>query len=100
MATRTSAGRGTRRFRKLSADLRMQRRPCCFCHQPIDYTLRYPHPASFSVEHIKGWADHPELREDPANLDAAHKACNESNGKRTPSELTATPTLGARSRTW
>lgn len=88
-------GRTTRNFRRLSANLRGQRRPCCICAQPIDYTLRWPHPQSFSVQHVKDWHSHPELREDPANLDAAHLLCNTSKGRRD-----AKPSLGATSRRW
>ncbi len=25
--------------------------PCCFCGQPIDLSLPYPHPMSFTVDH-------------------------------------------------
>lgn len=25
--------------------------PCCFCGEPIDLTLKYPHPMSFTVDH-------------------------------------------------
>lgn len=90
-----TAGRSTRRFRALSRNLKAQRRPCCRCRQPIDYSLAWPDPSSFSVEHIKSWHDHPELREDPANLDAAHLSCNSSKGKGE-----GKPTLGTTSRDW
>lgn len=89
-----SRGRSTARFRRLAANLRMQRRPCCICHQPIDYNAKWPDPDSFSVEHIKGWATHPELREDPSNLDAAHLRCNTSK------QAKKKPGLGQTSRNW
>jgi len=89
------AGRGTRRYRQLRANLRLQRRPCCICHQPIDYTLDYPDPDSFSVEHVHDWATHPHLREDPTNLDAAHLRCNTTQGRHRPR-----PGIGATSRDW
>lgn len=73
----------------------MRRRPCCICSQPIDYTLDYPHPQSFSVQHIKAWHTHPELREDPSNLDAAHLSCNSSEGQSGPK-----PALGSVSESW
>lgn len=72
--------RGSRRQKQLAANLRRQCRPCCICRQPIDYTLQWPDPDSFSVEHIRPWSDHPHLREDPSNLDAAHLRCNSSKG--------------------
>lgn len=90
----TTAGRSSRRFRALSAELRRQRRPCCICRQPIDYTLEHPDRASFSVQHIKSWKDYPELREDPTNLDAAHLSCNSSGKDGTGSGL------GTPSRRW
>lgn len=76
-----NAGRRGKRWQRLKANVRMRRRPCCICGQPIDYTLMHPDPGSFSVEHIKSWHDYPHLREDPANLDSAHLGCNGSKGK-------------------
>lgn len=47
---------------------------CCFCGQPIDITLKYPHPMSFTVDHITptsrgGCDDYDQLR-------PAHASCN------------------------
>jgi 5-methylcytosine-specific restriction endonuclease McrA len=75
-------GRRTRRWNRLRANLRAAHRPCCICHQPIDYSLRWPDPQSFTVQHLKPWSRNPELREDPGNLDAAHFKCNTSLGDR------------------
>ena len=93
--TAKGAGRTSRSFRRLAANLRAQRRPCCRCGQPIDYTLDRTHPDSFTIEHIKSWRDHPHLREDPANLDAAHRRCNSSKGSGD-----GKPGLGSTSRAW
>lgn len=93
-------GRSTRRFRRLAANLRAQRRPCCVCRQPIDYQLQWPDPGSFPVEHLKPWSTHPHLREDPANLDAAHLGCNSSRGQRTRQQANLDRDLGQRSRDW
>jgi hypothetical protein len=91
-----NAGRGGRRWRRLVANLKMQRRPCCRCRQPIDYTLRWPDPQSFSTDHYPhSLSSHPHLAEDPANLDAAHLVCNQSAGSDAPK-----PTIGAVSRAW
>lgn len=56
-----------------AARLRKLQRPCCLCHQPIDYALHSPDPMSFSAHH---------LTEDKAGpIDAAHRVCNERAGK-------------------
>lgn len=91
--------RGSRRQKRLAANLRAQRRPCCICRQPIDYSLQWPHPDSFSVEHILPWSTHPHLREDPSNLDAAHYSCNSSKGDGVRSTR-LTGQLGDVSRQW
>lgn len=47
---------------------------CHICGNPIDYTLTYPHPESFVIDHVvpiaKGGSD--ELH----NKKAAHAGCN------------------------
>lgn len=89
-----NAGRRGSRWNRLKANQRAKRLPCCLCGQPIDYTLEWPDPGSFSVQHKQDWHRHPELREDPANLDSAHLGCNSSAGQ------DGKPTLGATSETW
>ena len=48
---------------------------CALCGQPVDMSLRYPHPMSKTVDHIIPIArgGHPS---DLANLQLAHLACN------------------------
>lgn len=76
--------------------VRARRSPCCRCGQPIDYSLAYPHPESFSVDHYPHpLATHPHLAEDPSNLAAAHLRCNQAAGDRRP-----LPDLGATSEEW
>lgn len=78
-----NAGRRGARWEKLKANLRLQHRPCCRCGQPIDYTLRYPHPDSYSVDHYPHpLSTHPHLAEEPTNLAAAHLHCNQEAGGR------------------
>ena len=88
------AGRSGRRWTRLKAEQRAKRLPCCLCSQPIDYSLQSPDPGSFTVQHIKDWHTHPELREDPANLASAHLGCNSSAGK------SGKAALGATSEAW
>lgn len=54
--------------------------PCSICGQPINYQLRYPNPASCTVQHIKSRFLFPELTWDPANWAPAHLDCNQSAG--------------------
>lgn len=85
----------TRRERANADNLKSQRRqPCARCGQRIDYTLPPDQPQAFNAGHIKAWADHPELREDPANLQPEHAACGKSAHK------TEGPGLGRTSRQW
>lgn len=48
--------------------------PCIWCRQPIDLTLKYPDPMSFTAEHFiptsKGGTD------DLDNIVPAHSRCN------------------------
>ena len=63
-------------LRRVRADGARHHKPCCLCGGEIDYTLRYPHPMSCSVEHTKQRAFHPELTWDPSNWSPAHLQCN------------------------
>lgn len=92
--------RSSRRFKKLAANLRAQQHPCYLCGHPIDYQLEWPDPGSFSVEHIKPWSTHPELREDPTNLAAAHLGCNTAKGNSVRVQTRLDQQLGERSRAW
>lgn len=84
------------RWRRLKAEVRLRRGPCCRCGQRIDYALAYPDPDSFSVDHYPHpYSTHPHLAEDPGNLAPAHLRCNQTAGDR-PGE----PGLGSPSETW
>lgn len=75
------AGRSTRRWKKLAATQRAKHEACCYCHQPIDYTLPSRHRWSFTVAHWLPVATHPHLAEDPTNIrGSAHRACNSEAG--------------------
>lgn len=74
-----------RAFRKLQTTLRReQRQPCWLCDQPIDYTLRYPHPESFSADHVVPVEARPDLALVYSNLRQAHLSCNKERGARLP----------------
>lgn len=70
----------TRRWRDIANNQRAKRLPCFLCGQPIDYDLHWPHPASFSADHVKPYAHHPELRTDPGNVVSTHLLCNQVKG--------------------
>ena len=91
-----NAGRRGSRWTRLKAEVKARREPCIRCGQPIDYSLTYPDPHSFSVDHYPHpRITHPHLAEDPSNLHAAHLRCNHSAGDRG-----TTPTIGTTSRDW
>ena len=72
----------TWRWRLLTQQLRARADNCGICGQPIDYTLHWPHPHSFSADHIHPASTHPHLALDPTNTRAAHLHCNTSRGAR------------------
>lgn len=84
-----NTGRSGRRWQTLARQVRATESHCYRCGQPIDWSIPYwadPNRVvnmdAGTVEHIKSWADHPHLREDPANLAASHVRCNLQAGKR------------------
>jgi 5-methylcytosine-specific restriction endonuclease McrA len=48
--------------------------PCCFCHQPIDLSVRYPAPDAFVVDHSVPTSHGG--RDDYDLLRPAHNRCN------------------------
>jgi hypothetical protein len=54
--------------------------PCTICTEPIDYQLTYPHPLSWSLEHLIKVSERPELLLDKNNWGSAHFSCNSMNG--------------------
>lgn len=80
MADPKYAGRSSAAYRKARAELKAARHPCYHDGQPIDYSLVWPDPGSFSVDHLLSKRDHPELADDPANMVASHLRCNQSKG--------------------
>lgn len=69
----------TRRERQNADNLKAARlQPCARCGQDIDYNADPGDPNGFNAGHIRSWRDHPELREDPSNLQPEHERCNKS----------------------
>ena len=50
------------------------------CSEPINYSLTYPHPKSWSLEHTVSVKEHPELLMDRGNWASAHFDCNSVKG--------------------
>lgn len=73
-----NAGRRGGRWLKLKAEVRARQAKCCRCGMTIDYSLVWPDPDSFSVDHYPyPRTTHPHLAEDPGNLAASHLRCNQ-----------------------
>lgn len=88
---------GSRRT-KLRNRVRAMGLPCALCGQPIDYSLPPGDPMSFELDEIvpvsKGGSPY-----DSANVQPAHRICNQRRGNRTgydPPPPAALP----RSREW
>lgn len=76
-----TAGRSTRSFKRMRAELRSRRLPCVYCGQPIAYDGHTNAPLSFTLAHALPVSTHPELAEAWSNvLGAAHRSCNSSAG--------------------
>ena len=93
--------RDSRIWRTLAAQVRARDKaagtPCRICGQPIKWDAHDPNADDApSVDHIRSWRDHPDLRLDPTNLATVHQACNRAKGAR-PQAL---PSIGNQSRQW
>lgn len=92
----------SRRYKKLKTEFRATcqavNSPCWLpdCQRPIDYSLKSPHPDSFSVDHAIPVAERPDLAEDPANFRPAHLDCNKRRGTNAPNATD----LGLPSEAW
>lgn len=54
---------------------------CAICGKPVDFSLKYPHPLSPTIDHIIPLAKggHPS---DISNLQLAHRCCNRQKSDR------------------
>ena len=87
------AGRSTATRDQHRAIIRRGEPPCALCGQPIDYTLLYPDPLSYVVDHIEPLGPSP-TPERIAELDVitnkqpAHNTCNRAKWDKTEAEPT------------
>jgi hypothetical protein len=49
---------------------------CWLCGEPIDYRLRFPHPRSWSLDHVIAVTENAALALNPGNFRSAHLDCN------------------------
>lgn len=87
-----------RRYKRIKAQFRQhcanRDAVCWLCSEPIDYTLTFTHPESFSLDHRYPRSTHPHLTEDVGNFMPSHSVCNKSRGNREPTRV------GKTSRPW
>jgi 5-methylcytosine-specific restriction endonuclease McrA len=67
--------RGGAAYRAARATLKAEGHACWICRRPIDYTLRWPNPWSFTADHVVE-LDAGGHATDESNLRAAHARCN------------------------
>ena len=77
---------------------------CALCHQPIDYSLRYPHLMSFVVDHIVPLGPNPTPERIAAldvlsNKQPAHSKCNRDKWDKVEGD-DAAPRTFVTARTW
>ncbi|OBJ53724.1 hypothetical protein [Mycobacterium asiaticum] len=70
--------------------------PCIRCHEPIDYQLRFPHPLSWSLEHLVPVTENPALALDRNNFASSHFGCNSVHG----ATRVDTSDIGVPSKDW
>jgi hypothetical protein len=49
--------------------------PCWLCGEPIDYRLRFPHPRSWSLDHVIAVTENAAMALNPGNFRSAHLDC-------------------------
>lgn len=94
---------GDSRWRAISKQCFLRDRtadaPCGICKGelgPIDYAAKPSSSAlSYEPDHIRPWKNFPELRYEPANIQASHMTCNRSK-----QDKAGMTNLGNQSRNW
>lgn len=87
------------------AEVKRRSQICWICHEAIDLELAFPHPQSFTVDHLvplSTMAEDDPRRTDPDYCAPAHLSCNSSRQAKTVAEVQAqkeTPPLHT-SRKW
>lgn len=85
-------GRDDPRYKASRFELKKRDQICHQCSYPIDMQLHYPHPLSWSADHIVPTSK--LARDDPrqwhiSNMQAAHLRCNQARGNKPATARTA-----------
>lgn len=90
-----STGRSTATRDQHRRAIARDKPPCGICLEPIDYTLRFPDPMSYEVDHILAIDnDGPDTLD---NKQASHRRCNRAKWNHLPD---SGPRIFETSRTW
>ena len=76
-------GRDDPRYKAARLELKAYDHTCHHCGYPIDMPLAYPHPLSWSSDHIVPTSQmtHDDIRQwHISNMRALHMRCNQSRG--------------------
>lgn len=92
---KSRSGLDHRAYRRATKRLRATNATCWICGTPIDRTLPYTHPMSWTADHVKPRSKGGALI-DTTNLRAAHRRCNSARGNRESTKADIMPTT----RTW
>lgn len=84
-------------YKRMCAQVKREEPLCWLCGKPIDPDLAYPHPRSFSLDHVIPVSQRPDLALVRTNARASHRVCNLKRGDRPPTPQSATPRT---SRAW
>lgn len=92
---RTNGNRGA--YEKARQTILKTQTHCGICGKPVDFSYKYPHPLSPTVDHIipvsKG--GHPS---DISNLQLAHRCCNREKSDNLYQPVNAEPTKAVDNR--
>lgn len=82
------------------AVIRRGQPPCALCGEPIDYTLKYPDPGCYVVDHILPVIKYPELEHELSNKQPAHNKCNRDKWDTVEGDDTDQPRQFVTHRVW
>lgn len=87
-------GRADHIRRRIAAEVKAEEPNCWLCNKPINPDLTWPHPWSFSVDHVEPVVLRPDLEYVRSNCRSAHLRHNQQRGdgrRRRPSKQPVQP---------